>query len=96
MIPIPINEPGIATPSNPIWGETSSYGMEVMNQNNDSGAPDYDYPPIAVEPWNTFDAGNTDFRTPYVGFSPNAADFKTVGVSAYDALRSARREAALA
>jgi hypothetical protein len=88
VIPIPINEPGIATPSNPIWGETSSYGMEVMNQNKDSGAPDYDYLPIASEPWATFDAGNTDFRTPYVGFSPNAADFKTVGVSAYDALET--------
>jgi len=25
VIPIPINEPGIATPTNPIWGETSSY-----------------------------------------------------------------------
>ncbi|MGA7242866.1 MAG: TonB-dependent receptor, partial [Terracidiphilus sp.] len=87
VIPIPINEPGIATPTNPIWGETSSYGMEVMNQNNEVG-PNYDYAPIAVEPWNTFDAGNTDFRTPYVGFSPNAADFKTVGVSAYDALQA--------
>ncbi len=86
VIPIPINEPGIATSSNPIWGETSSYGMEVMNQN--SSDCDYDYCPIAVEPWNTFDAGNTDFRTPYVGFSPNAADFKTVGVSAYDALET--------
>jgi hypothetical protein len=86
VIPIPINEPGIATSSNPIWGETSSYGMEVMNQNSsDCG---YDYCPISVEPWNTFDAGNTDFRTPYVGFSPNAADFKTVGVSAYDALET--------
>jgi hypothetical protein len=88
VIPIPINEPGIATPTNPIWGETSSYGMEVMNQNKDSGPPDYDYLPIAVEPWNTFDAGNTDFRAPYVGYSPNAADFKTVGVSAYDALEA--------
>ncbi|HVC45656.1 MAG TPA: carboxypeptidase regulatory-like domain-containing protein [Terracidiphilus sp.] len=88
VIPIPINEPGIATASKPIWGETSSYGLEVMNQNEDSGPPDYDYLPIAVEPWNTFDAGNTDFRTPYVGFSPNAADFKTVGVSAYDALEA--------
>jgi hypothetical protein len=87
VIPIPINEPGIATPTKPIWGETSSYGMEVMNQNNEVG-PNYDYAPIAVEPWNTFDAGNTDFRTPYVGFSPNAADFKTVGVSAYDALEA--------
>jgi Carboxypeptidase regulatory-like domain len=84
VIPIPINEPGIATPTNPIWGETSSYGMDVLNQNStDCG---YDYCPISVEPWNTFDAGNTDFRAPYVGFSPNAADFQTVGVSAYDAL----------
>lgn len=87
VIPIPFNEPGIATPQHPIWGETSSYGMEVMNQNNQVG-PNYDYAPIAVEPWNTFDAGNTDFRTPYVGFSPNAASFKTVGISAYDALES--------
>jgi hypothetical protein len=87
VIPIPFNEPGIATASNPIWGETSSYGMEVMNQNNQVG-PNYDYAPIAVEPWNTFDAGNTDFRAPFVGYSPNAATFKTVGVSAYDALES--------
>jgi hypothetical protein len=87
VIPIPFNEPGIATASNPIWGETSSYGMEVMNQNNQVD-PNYDYAPIAGEPWNTFDAGNTDFRAPYVGYSPNAAAFKTVGVSAYDALET--------
>jgi hypothetical protein len=86
VIPIPINEPGIATPTNPIWGETASYGMDVLDQNSENC--DYDYCPIVEEPWNTFDAGNTDFRTPYVGFSPNAADFKTVGVSAYDALES--------
>ena len=43
VIPIPFNEPGIATPTNPIWGETSSYGLEVLNQNDDSGPPDYDY-----------------------------------------------------
>ena len=84
VIPIPINEPGIATASSPIWGETASYGMEVMDQNSSNCG--YDYCPIVEEPWNTFDAGNTDFRTPYIGFSPNAADFKTVGISAYDAL----------
>ena len=84
VIPIPINEPGIATPSNPIWGETASYGMDVLDQNSSNCG--YDYCPIVEEPWNTFDAGNTDFRTPYVGFSPNAADFKAVGISAYDAL----------
>jgi hypothetical protein len=87
VIPIPFNEPGIATPANPIWGETASYGMEVMNQNV-SADSNGDYAPIAGEPWNTYDAGNTDFRAPYVGFSPNAAAFKTVGVSAYDALET--------
>ncbi len=31
VIPIPFNEPGIATPTNPIHGETNSYGFEVLN-----------------------------------------------------------------
>ena len=48
----------------------------------------YDYNPIAGEPWNTDDGGNTDFRAPYVGYSPNAAFFETVGNSAYDALET--------
>ena len=86
VIPIPFNEPGIATSSKPIWGENSSYGMEVMDQNSSNCG--YDYCPIPEEPWNTSDAGNTDFRTPFVGYSPNAAAFKTVGVSAYDALEA--------
>jgi hypothetical protein len=86
VIPIPFNEPVIATPSSPIWGESATYGFEVLNQNV---RPDkYDYAPIAGEPWNSEDGGNTDFRTPYIGFSPNAAEFKTVGVSAYDALQA--------
>jgi hypothetical protein len=86
VIPYPFNEPGIATPTNPIWGETASYGFEVLNQNSLSDG--YDYDPIAGEPWNTEDGGNTDFRTPYVGYSPNAALFKTTGNSAYDALQT--------
>ncbi|MGC2604595.1 MAG: carboxypeptidase regulatory-like domain-containing protein, partial [Silvibacterium sp.] len=85
VIPIPFNEPGIATATNPINGETDSYGFQVLNQNSFTG---YDYNSIAGEPWNTADGGNADFRTPYVGYSPNAALFKTVGVSAYNALET--------
>ncbi|MGA8938272.1 MAG: carboxypeptidase regulatory-like domain-containing protein [Acidobacteriaceae bacterium] len=85
VIPIPFNEPGIATASNPIHGETDTYGFEVLNANSESDG--YDYDPIASEPWNSEDGGNADFRTPYIGFSPNAALFKTVGVSAYDSLQ---------
>ncbi|NYF80860.1 carboxypeptidase regulatory-like domain-containing protein [Granulicella arctica] len=86
VIPVPFNEPGIATANNPIHGETNTYGFEVLNQNSMSNGIDYD--PITSEPWNTQDGGNTDFRVPYVGFNPNAAMFKTVGVSAYDALEA--------
>jgi hypothetical protein len=90
VIPIPFNEPGIATSSNPIHGETATYGFEVLNQDSlvTDTYGDEDYNSISVEPWNTLDGGNTDFRAPYVGFSPNAAAFKTVGNSAYDALET--------
>lgn len=85
VVPIPFNAPVIATSTNSIWGQNSSYGFEVLNQNS---LPDgYDYAPIAGEPWNTEDGGNTDFRAPYIGFSPNASFYKTAGVSAYDALQ---------
>jgi hypothetical protein len=86
VVPIPLNEPQIATPSNPIWGQTATYGFQVLNAKN--YAPTYDYNSIAGEPWNTEDGGNTDLRAPYIGFSPNAVLFKTVGNSAYDALES--------
>ena len=86
VIPIPFNEPLLATAQNPVHGETDTYGFEVLNQNSMSDG--YDYDPIPSEPWNTEDGGNTDFRAPYVGYSPNAALFKTVGTSAYDALEA--------
>jgi hypothetical protein len=85
VIPVPFNEPGIATASNPIHGEMASYGFQVLNQNSFNG---YDYNSIAGEPWNTEDGGNTDFRVPYVGYSPNAALFETAGTSAYDGLET--------
>ncbi len=87
VVPVPFNEPGIATSSNPIWGQQYSYGYQVLNE--DSPADEYgDLNAISTEPWDTIDGGNVDFRTPYVGYSPNAAEFKTVGNSAYDGLEA--------
>ncbi len=90
VIPIPFNEPGLATPQHPIWGQTSSYGYQVLNQNSTSQdtTGTYDFNSIAVEPWDTYSGGNIDFRTPYIGYSFNSALFKTVGNSAYDALEA--------
>ena len=85
-IPYPFNEPTLASPSSPIWGETSNYGYQVLNQNSLSSTGDYNS--ISVEPWNTYDGGNVDFRTPYVGYDPNSVLFENIGQSAYDALQT--------
>jgi hypothetical protein len=89
VIPIPFNEPGVATPSNPINGETSSYGYEVLNQNSQVKCGTKTcYNPISTEPYNTNTGGNIDLRVPYVGYSPNAALYTASGVSSYSALQT--------
>jgi hypothetical protein len=85
IIPIPFNEPGIASPTNPIHGETDTYGFEVLNANSLASTGDYNA--IGSEPYNSEDGGNTDFRVPFIGFDPNAALFESVGTSAYDSLQ---------
>jgi hypothetical protein len=44
------NQPQIATPSNPVNGETYSYGFEVLSMNTDA----YGNPlPLSTEPYDT-------------------------------------------
>jgi hypothetical protein len=99
VIPIPFNQPQLATASSPAQilgasahssGENSTYGYDVLNGNNTSCNPtaeeNEDPCPIASEPWATYDGGNSDFRAPYVGYSPYSALFETKGNSAYDSL----------
>ncbi|WP_263354573.1 TonB-dependent receptor [Acidicapsa acidisoli] len=88
VMPIPFNQPQIATPSSPVNGEQYSYGYEVLNASAPPVDSYGDLPAISTEPWDTLDGGNTDFRTPYVGYSPSAALFKAEGNSAYDALET--------
>ncbi len=77
VIPIPFNQPGIATPQNPINGETYSYGYQATDTNGN---------PLTTEPANTYDGGNTDLRVPYIGYSINSVTYRANGNSAYDAL----------
>ncbi len=74
VIPVTFNEPGIATPSNPVNGQTSSYGFTYPNNN-------------PLEPLNTLEGGNTGIRVPYIGYSANSVLYKAEGVSNYDALQ---------
>jgi hypothetical protein len=71
VLPIPFNQPGIATATNPINGETSSYGFNV----------------VPSETLKTFDAGNTDLRVPYLGYSTNSVFYRAIGVSTYNSLQ---------
>lgn len=83
-LPIPFNQPGIATPSNPINGQIYSYGFQAADGNGN---------PLLTEQVQTtigafsFSDGNTALRTPYIGFNPNADYWRAEGVSTYNALQ---------
>jgi hypothetical protein len=83
-IPIPFNQPGVATPSNPINGQIYSYGFQAV---------DGSYNPLLTEQVQTtigeysFSDGNTALRTPYIGINPNADYWKAEGVSTYNAVQ---------
>ena len=79
VIPVPFNQPGIATPTNPIHGETYSYGYNVAGAtlNGKAGGPGYDF---------DYEGGNIDHRVPYIGYAAEAIDYKAAGVDAYNAL----------
>jgi hypothetical protein len=76
-IPLPFNQPYIATTSNPVNGQTYSYGYQVFGQDGN---------PIPNEPYNTPTGGNTDLRVPYIGYSPNSVLWSAAGISHYNAL----------
>jgi hypothetical protein len=74
ILPIPFNQPGIATPTNPIHGETSSYGFNAV-------------PSIETVKSNSSDGGNTSLRSPYLGLSPNSVLYKAEGIATYNAFQ---------
>ncbi len=76
VIPIPFNEPQIATPQHPVNGQMYSYGGVSPNYNLD------------LEPISTSEySGNAPVRVPYIGYDMNAALYKAEGISNYDALQ---------
>jgi hypothetical protein len=76
VLPIPFNQPNLATANAPINGETSSYGFNM----------------IPTETEKTYDGGNTDIRVPYLGFSNNSAFYRAEGVSNDHALQFGLRK----
>ena len=76
VIPVPFNQPGIASPGGPIHGEKYSYGYNVngaLLPDNSSYREDYE-------------GGNIDHRVPYIGYAAESISYSAAGVDAYNAL----------
>jgi hypothetical protein len=75
VLPIPFNQPQIATPSNVVNGQTSSYGgTSPLNLDNE---------PVFT---NEF-SGNAPIRVPFPGYDMNSVLYEAEGVSNYNALQ---------
>jgi hypothetical protein len=92
LLPIPFNQPGIATPQNPINGQIFSYGYQAAGPSCDSfNDPSPTCIPISTErvqttlgDFNGVD-GNTALRTPFIGINPNANLWTANGISNFNA-----------
>jgi hypothetical protein len=72
VLPIPFNQPLIATASNPVNGQTTSYGLnEVASETVSTG----EY------------SGNAPVRVPFIGYDMNSVLYKAEGISTYNALQ---------
>jgi hypothetical protein len=86
VLPIAFNQPLIATATNVVNGQTSSYGgtSPLANQN---------YGPLDTELIYTNEyAGNAPIRVPYPGYDMNSVLYKAEGISNYNALQAQVRK----
>jgi Carboxypeptidase regulatory-like domain/TonB dependent receptor len=82
VIPVPFNQPNIASPTSAVHSQHYSYGYTPTN-------PDGSF--ITLGDGSTallnFEGGNIDLRVPYVGYAAESITYKAAGVSAYNALQ---------
>ena len=86
VLPVPFNQPLIATATNVVNGQTTSYGgtSPLANQNYFGGTP----LPLDTEPIYTNEyAGNAPIRVPYPGYDMNSVSYKAEGISNFNALQ---------
>jgi Carboxypeptidase regulatory-like domain/TonB dependent receptor-like, beta-barrel len=85
VLPIPFNQPLLATPQNPVNGQIYSYGgLSPLSVCNDPSVT-----PLALEPLcpPPYYAGNAEVRVPYLGYDMNSVSYQAEGISNYNALQ---------
>ena len=91
VIPIPFNQPAIATPTSPTHPNSQhpqlyTYGYTVTDPSGDGNPINL---PMGQGPFlATFEGGNVDLRVPYIGYSAESESYTAAGVSAYNALQT--------
>jgi hypothetical protein len=83
VIPVPFNQPTIASPTNPtlsggLYQQNYTYGYNV------GGAVLNDGTPYLAN----YEGGNVDLRVPYIGYAAESISYMASGVDAYDALQA--------
>ncbi len=83
IIPVPFNQPNIASASNPTLGgspyqQNYSYGYNVGNVT----LPDGTFYQA------NYEGGNVDLRVPYIGYAAESITYKAAGIDAYNALQA--------
>ncbi len=87
VLPVPFNQPLIATQSNPVNGQIYSYGgLAPASACNAyySGVTQLDLEPLCPPPYY---AGNAEVRVPYLGYDMNSVSYEAEGISNYNALQ---------
>ena len=88
VIPVPFNQPGIASPTNVIhpnapFPQSYTYGYTLVDSNFN-----FQQLPNGQTYLATYEGGNVDLRVPYIGYSAESETYKAAGVSAYNALQT--------
>ena len=83
VVPVPFNQPNIASPTAPLHSQNYSYGYTTTL--TPYGAP------ITLGDGTTaeanYEGGNIDLRVPYIGYAAESISYKAAGDAAYNALQ---------
>ncbi len=82
VIPVPFNQPTIASPTNPTlsggaFAQKYSYGYNVQGAALDDGSSYL----------ANYEGGNVDLRVPYIGYAAESISYKAAGIDAYNAMQ---------
>ena len=87
VIPVPFNQPMIASPGSPALAGTAnqqnySYGYNVGGATLAPGSG------TGTGYLANYEGGNVDLRVPYIGYAAESISYKAAGVDAYNALQA--------